>query len=507
MSDFLSNFNKNNYETTKEKKHNGQTKREENFGKQKSDQETSYDRLVEKIEGQTSTSQSDINPKNIASEAAEEERHEEKKVVLEDSSQKQSRRQNSEEYTEKDPTYYKRKKRKRILIGIGASIGIGLCYIFYYQSTHVKLPDFKGKELAEARTWATENKVTLKIDQKYDLKNEANRIISQQVASGKNIKKGSNLEVKASLGPDPEEKLVLPDFMTMSKKEAEKWVKENQTTNLSLIDQYSETEENGKALRFEIVNKDVSKENYKRKDKANVYYSKGKETFEKNISVPDFSKKTKADVENWAKTNEIDVTYEEDSSAEISLDGIISQSIPKDQKIAKKESMSVKVSLGKGFVIPNFADYTVETAQNAVEGVSVQAKSVFSETVPYGQMVSQSIEAGTELTSKDELKVIVYYSAGRPYLKDLRGNTVEGDLQKFFFDEFQSKGAAIDYTIRYVDSAEPKGTVVDMSTFSQYIPLEYTATIDISKGNLGNANDFSTKSSSNSDNASQQTEQ
>ncbi|MHC5229521.1 PASTA domain-containing protein [Enterococcus sp. LJL99] len=506
MSDFLSSFNKNNYKDTKEKKQAGQDKREELSEKQESDQQTSYDRLVEKVEGQTTASQSEFGPKNVVPETVEIEKTEEPKPEFEESMQRPSRRQHSEEHTETDPTYSKRKKRKRMLIGLGALLGVGLLFIFYYQSTHIKLPDFKGKELAEVRTWATENKVTLKIDQEYDLKNEANRIISQKIAPGKKIKKGSKFTVNASLGPDPEEKLTLPDFMTMSKKEAEKWLKENQATNLSLVDQYSETEEKGKALRFEIVNKDVSKENYKRKDKANVYYSKGKETFEKNISVPDFSKKTRADVESWAKNNEIEMTYEEDSSADISLDGIISQSIPKDQKIAKKESMSVKVSLGKGFVIPNFADYTFETAVNAVEGVSVQAKSVFSETVPYGQIISQSIEAGTELTSKDELKVVVYYSAGRPFLKDLRGNTVEGDLQKYFFEEFQSKGASIDYTIRYVDSDQPKGTVVGMSTFSQYIPLEYTATIDISLGNLGNANDFSAKNASNSDSGSQQIE-
>ncbi|KAF9404307.1 hypothetical protein HW555_014402 [Spodoptera exigua] len=259
------------------------------------------------------------------------------------------------------------------------------------------------------------------------------------------------------------------------------------------LDEYSEAKPKGEATRFEIVNKDVTKETYKRKDKANMYYSKGKETFEKNIAVPDFKNKMKSEVESWAKTNEINVTYEESSSADIPADSIISQSIDKDQKIAKKDSLTVTVSLGKGFVVPNFAEYTQEAAGTAVNGLEIQAKAIFTENVPYGQLISQSVAAGTELTSKDDLKVKVFYSAGQPYLKDLRGNTLEGDLPKQFYDEFQSKGANIKYTVRYVDSAEPKGTVVRMSAYNLYVPLNYTVALDISLGNLEGASSYTPK--------------
>ena len=72
-------------------------------------------------------------------------------------------------------------------------------------------------------------------------------------------------------------------------------------------------------------------------------------------------------------------------------------------------------------------------------------------------------------------------------MKDLRGTMVEGGLQKYFHDEFQSKGVNVHYVIRQVDSDQPKGTVVGMSHFSEYIPLNLTVSIDISLGNLGSA--------------------
>jgi hypothetical protein len=80
--------------------------------------------------------------------------------------------------------------------------------------------------------------------------------------------------------------------------------------------------------------------------------------------------------------------------------------------------------------------------------------------------------------------VEVIYSQGQPYLNDLRGTTVEGELPKLFFEEYQSKGANINYAVYYVDGEEPKGTVVKMSHYGQFLPLECTVEIGISRGNL-----------------------
>lgn len=223
-----------------------------------------------------------------------------------------------------------------------------------------------------------------------------------------------------------------------------------------------------------------------------MYYSKGKETYSKNITVPDFTKKTKAEVETWAKNNEIVVNFEEVTSTDIEAGIVISQGIAKDEKLAKKEQMTVTVSLGKGIIVPDFSEYSLEDAATAVSGVDIQVKTIYTESMSYGQLVSQSVAAGTELTSKDDQTIKVVYSAGQPYLKDLRGTTVEGDLQKLFYDEFQSKGANINYQIRYVDSAEAKGMVVAMNVHSEYLPLNYTVYLDVSLGNLSGTQQYGT---------------
>ena len=275
--------------------------------------------------------------------------------------------------------------------------------------------------------------------------------------------------------------------MQMNKQQVERWIKEKKADNLSLIEEYSDTIEKGRPIRFEIANAEVTPENYRRKDSAKVYFSKGKQTYQKDIKVPNFLRKPRSEVETWAKNNEINMTYEEKTSNDIPVDSIMEQSIAKDEKIAKKEKMKVTVSLGKGYVVPNFSEYNLDDASSALEGVQIQAKGIYTENLPYGQLVSQIEEAGKVLSAKDNLTIKVLYSLGQPYMKDLRGTMVEGGLQKYFHDEFQSKGANINYVIRRVDSDQPKGTVVGMSHFSDYVPLNLTVSIDISLGNLGSA--------------------
>jgi len=106
-------------------------------------------------------------------------------------------------------------------------------------------------------------------------------------------------------------------------------------------------------------------------------------------------------------------------------------------------------------------------------------KQVFHADVSYGKLISQSIEADTKLTEKDDKHITVTYSQGRPYLKDFRGQ-LEGDLPRLFFEEYQSKGADIKYIVKFVWAPEVKGTVVSMHKFNEFVPMKFTVEIHIS---------------------------
>jgi serine/threonine-protein kinase len=388
-----------------------------------------------------------------------------------------------EHRVEVDPSYRRSKIRRRILIaGIALAVAL-IATSFWYFSRLVEVPNLVGKQLSEAQVFSRNEEVDLEITEESSLDVDSGVVLGQGVEAGKTITKGSTLSLIVSRGPDPNEHLILPDFATMNRLAAEQWIAKIRADNLRVVIEFSDTVAKDEFLRIEFRSNDVDADNYRRSDYATLYYSKGAETFEKNITVPNFAKKTRADVESWAATNGIRLTVEEIDSDTIEAGFIISQSVTAGEKLAKNDEFGISVSLGKAIVIPNFANYTVETAAGAAEQVPIVIETRFNPNVPYGQLIRQSIPSGTRLLPGEVKPVTVVYSEGRPYLKDYRG-TSEGDLPAAFFRDYTAKGATVTYELRYVDSFEPKGNIVSMSDFSRFIPMEYHVVIDVSKGNL-----------------------
>ena len=430
----------------------------------------------------------------------------EKKVKTEEVSEKREKRSPSRsdkkiepEHVEFDPTYKKRRQRKILFISIAVFLTIIGIMVAYYRLNYVKVPNFQRKEIANAREWSAEEGILLNIKNIYSFETATNKITKQSVNSGEKIKKGKTLILTVSMGPNPDEQVILPEFAAMNAKQAKDWVKKEKAENVSVIEQYDEKLQKGAFIKQEAANKELNLKNYKRKDRLTVYYSKGKETFEKNIEVPDFTNKTLTELNEWVRKNEVKLVTEKVFSQSIALDSVISQQTPVGTKIAKQDEFKVQLSKGKPLVVPNYGKYTLEEARELSDKVPAVLKSAYSETIPFGHFISQTIEAGTELDEKDNPPTIeVVYSEGRPYIKDLRKNALEGDLPKLFFETYSAKGATITYDVYYVDSDQPKGTVVEMSKYGEYLPMIANLSIGISLGNIQATDDATNPPSPNS---------
>lgn len=475
MSDFLTNFTKEKYDGKKQGEATEDNASDVSDEMPQKTQEAVFEQPVTKEE-----IQDDDNQPNTAEPVDEQPSRSRRN---QQATANVSRFQTEE--TEFDPTYKKKQQRKYLFIGLGSALALILAIFTYYQLSYVKVPDFTSKEIAEVRTWGSESGVKIEVAQEYNFEEEINHVITQGVKADKKIRKGKILNVTASLGPDPEEKITLPNFSTLTKTEAADWILEEKAENVTLIENYDDSIKKGVFIKQEFASKELKAEDYKRKDRLMVYYSKGKEVFEKNIEVIDFTGKPLAEVEEWAKKNEVKIKIVKDFSNTVADGVTISQEIAKGTKIGKDEVLTIHLSKGKAIEIPDYSQYTMEEATTIETKIPVVIKSLYSDYVAYGQFISQSVEAGKQFNETDTIPpVTVVYSQGKPYMKDLRGSVSEGDLPKLFFDEYESKGANIYYSIYYVDSAEPKGTVVEMSTYGQFIPLESTIWIGISLGNL-----------------------
>lgn len=459
MSDFLSKFNKDKYQdllNEQGEKNTEVTKPEQQKEENKNEKQQAF---ASESDERLSENQTSFKPSNV--------------------SNRRNRHREAEEEVEIDLEYRKKKRRRVWIIVLGSVCAFVLIFIIYYQLVHVKVEDFSDLPVSDARVWGKENDVEIELTQEYSMQYEANRVLSQSVAKGEKIRKGKTLELVSSLGPDPEETIPLADFSEMSLEEAESWIEDNKAENLQMVMEYSDDIEEDTFIKMSIKDNGIDESEYKRKDSAAVYYSKGKEIFEKNINIPDFTGKPKEEVEKWVESNEIEMTYEESDSNTIEAGNIISQSEEPDEKIAKRDKMKVTVSLGEATVVPNFAELSPEEAATNYPDLLITIKQKYSNEVSYGALISQSVEAGTKLTEKDDKNIMVTYSEGSPYLRDFRG-LLEGDLPKMFYEEYESKGADIKYLVKYVDSTEVKGTVVDMGVFNEFVPMTYTVEVFIS---------------------------
>lgn len=385
-----------------------------------------------------------------------------------------------EEITEVDTGYNKKQVRKYALIGvaivlISASIFGGVVLL-----NRVTVPNFIGKNMTEVKSWGLKNRIEIEVTEAFSVEQDAAIVLQQAKSEKQKIQKGSVFSITVSKGPDPDEKITIPDFNAMKGNEIENWKTKNKAENAKIIKEFSDTAENGKLLRMEYKDPGVSAETYRRKDTLTLYVSKGKEVFEKNIAMPNFVNKLKAEVETWVKSNDIDMTYEEVESATVAAGAVVSQSVGADTKVAKKDKMTVQISLGQAIIVPWFGNISMTNAPSALPGASVNVKQQYSASVAYGTLISQSVASGTRLLGNEPKDIEVVYSVGRPYIDDLRSMS-EKELAAYFY-EYSNKGASITYTVHYVSSSSPRGQVVDASRYSQFVDLKTHVDVYVSQG-------------------------
>jgi serine/threonine-protein kinase len=380
-----------------------------------------------------------------------------------------------------DTSYNKNKTIRYIIVGVVVLIICIMLFITFQIINSVKVLNFVDKDISEAKTWALKNKIELDVQYVFDTNKSINSVISQDVEQNTTVQKGSIITVTVSKGADPDEKITIPDFSVMSTSDVRNWINENKIYNTSVIQEYSDNVELNKFIKKEYRDVAVDDSNFKRKDYLLIYMSKGKETAQKNIEVPDFVNKSKGEVETWANTNEINAIFTESTSNTVAEGCIISQNIAKDTLVSKKDTIQFKVSIGKSIKVPDFNSIAKDSAASSVPELTVKVITKYSDTIQYGNLISQSVKPNTYLSGKNK-DVTVIYSEGKPFIDNLVGRS-EKDIVQYFYD-FNQKGANITYNVKYIDSDKEKGTVVWMSIYSEFVSVTTDIELHVSKGNL-----------------------
>ncbi|MDH6603357.1 beta-lactam-binding protein with PASTA domain [Bacilli bacterium PM5-9] len=386
---------------------------------------------------------------------------------------------NNDEIIVKDVNYSKNQRKRKILLIIGGIASLILIALIVLMINIVKVPNLVDKDLSQVKSWAKEANVNLIVEKKYSNKYDENIVLKQEKKKGSHILKKSNFEIVVSKGADPEEKIEVPNLMYMDISEINEWISDNKLDNVELKAVYSKTYPKDKVMSISYEGDFVSASNYHRQDAMIIKVSKGKASLTKNIVVPDFKTTDKYEVQDWAQEYGITVNYYYSTHPKKVKNAIIKQSIKKGEKMSQSQSLSVTVSLGKSVKVPDFSKMTKASA-SSYSSIKVSVKSKYDSKVKYGKLISQSIQAGTYVTSSQ--KINVTYSEGKPFIDDITGYT-QKDVEKYFYN-LNLKGAKLKYKIIKETSNNKellKNSVLRTSIQNDYAKIGATIKVYIKK--------------------------
>lgn len=389
---------------------------------------------------------------------------------------------------------------KMIIIGVIVLVVIGLVVFFIFFMPKIDVEDFTGKPKEDAMAWIKQQEIEtsgiiFKEDYNFDL--DEGLIISQTPVKGK-VSNKAKITFIVSAGADPSEKIKVPDIKSMEKNEINTWISTNKLLGTKLNSVYDETVPVNSVIKVEYSG--CEEENFTRACSLKITISKGPKPQEE-ITMPNFVKKTYAELELWASSRKIKLEKRETYSDTEAVGVIISQSVKENEKIKSGDTLIVTVSLGKGVTVPNFSKMTETEINTWLTENSAFVKVIKKHFDSDDFIISQSHKAGANIGVDNKMQITI--NLGKNFYLDELGFTIIGNSYDKFKDNtyrwVEDLGVNIDTHKNFVSSSEPYGTILGIDRIFngateyssvQRLPLEVEITCKVSDGTGGSKQTF-----------------
>lgn len=260
-----------------------------------------------------------------------------------------------------------KKKIKVTIVSLACVIAavIGTVFVLQANAASVKVENFVGKDKDEVTAWMKENEIAesnITFTYAYSEKEDKDIVISQSIKAGESLGNNDVLVIDVSKGADPDTKFTLPDFTGQKEEQIKKWFTDKKFTAVSYAYEQNEEKETGD---FISITPDAGT-SVKRSEAITVTLVNNEET---EVTVPDLSGYTTAEIEEWAAANKINVSLGYDYSDTISEGNIISISVNTGDVIHSGDTITVVISRGK-----NQETQAEVTETSAVENVAASTE-------------------------------------------------------------------------------------------------------------------------------------
>lgn len=240
----------------------------------------------------------------------------------------------------------------------------------------------------------------------------------------------------------------MPDLVGLDEEEA---IKELDALKVAYVIErdYTELYDEGKVAEQSISAGSVLTED----DKVTLVISKGK----KMATVPDVVSKSADEAKSILEAAGFKVEIDEEYDEEVEEDKVVSQSPDANASAAEGSSVTIVVSKGKEVKVakvPDLKKKTVTEAESALSEVNLKLGNVtqeYSDSVKEGQVISQSIAAGTEV--KEETSIDITISKGKKPVKTSYSASFSGSISNSSYSFPEGKLVKITVTLKVGDSS------------------------------------------------------
>lgn len=366
-----------------------------------------------------------------------------------------------EKSTDISSAYFIRTDNQSSSIKRGQSIKFYISTGSKEELTTINVPDFVEYSRQQLSSWGQSNNIKMNIIDEFNNDVASGKVISQSQAPSSNVYDGSSITIKMSLGAG----VVLENLVGKTKSTIDKFINEN---GLKVNYTYTYNGTQNKDVGISMSPNASTKVG--NGTTVNVTLSLGK------ISVSDFKGKNLASLQAWvAEVNkqgaDIKVLSTQEYSEGTSSGLIITQS-PSNGDVNPGVTIKVSVSKGVGTVVGTF----VGTTKTSQEGLKVSTSSSYHASVPNGQVISQSISAGTTVDNNTSISLVI--SLGKVQVGSYSSlSALEG-----WKNTVNANGANISISTSEDWNSADKGTLVSHTNANSLVNPGTTISALISRG-------------------------
>jgi serine/threonine-protein kinase len=341
---------------------------------------------------------------------------------------------------------------KLLLILLLLLLLLGILAYFLFFAPKIVVPDFVGKTKSEVAAWVKQQNIEpsgIVFEEKHDFDTDGDTILSQSINAGKKVKKNVKMNFTSSLGPDPDEKISLPNLKSMDKQELQTWIENNKLEKTRIVSAFSDDVAENDVIDYTFTGCEA--DTFTRGCTLRINVSKGKQPASQ-VTVEDFNDKMFESVEAWAKSKNIKINKIEQYSDKVEAGHVISMSVPSGKNVNEGDTIDVVVSKGKATIMPNMYEWTENeiTAWCGKNGVSLFPINYRYDEEAKGECIGQSIAPGTLVKEGDYLEVTISLDDPdmREFIKEFGEHAAYSDLYAWI-KEKDAQGAYLKINVTY----------------------------------------------------------